>query len=130
MLNKIFGGQSKLEKLARKDLEYRYYAEALSSIERGEKDKGVWAKALADAGGDLDKTQAKYIELIVEKMMLATEAENEIEANLAKEEEVHKNGLEAQEGDADGWGIFWYFFPGLIIAAITLCIGGIVSLLS
>ena len=87
MLNKIFGGQSKLEKLARKDLEYRYYAEALSSIERGEKDKGVWAKALADAGGDLDKTQAKYIELIVEKMMLATEAENEIEANLAKEEE-------------------------------------------
>lgn len=76
-----------LEELARKDLEYRYYAEALSSIESGEKDKGVWAKAFADAGGDSDKAQAKYIELIVEKMMLATEAEDEIDANLAKEKE-------------------------------------------
>ena len=87
MLNKISDGRSKLEELARKDLEYRYYAEALSSIESGEKDKGVWAKAFADAGGDSDKAQAKYIELIVEKMMLATEAEDEIDANLAKEKE-------------------------------------------
>lgn len=99
MLNKIFHGRSKLEKLARKDLEYRYYGEALSSIERGEKDKGVWAKALADAGGDLDKAQAKYIELIVEKMILATEAENEVEADLAKqeEEELRKEGKDIEK---------------------------------
>ena len=54
---------------------------------------GIWGReqegssSIVISGGDSDKAQAKYIELIVEKMMLATEAEDEIDANLAKEKE-------------------------------------------
>ena len=37
------------------------YAEALSEIEEGRVDKGVWARAFADAGGDESKAKALYI---------------------------------------------------------------------
>lgn len=37
------------------------YAEALNEIEEGRLDKGVWARAFADAGGEAERAKALYI---------------------------------------------------------------------
>lgn len=38
-----------------------HYAEALAEIEEGRLEKGVWARAFADAGGEAEKAKALYI---------------------------------------------------------------------
>ena len=50
------------------------YEKVADDIEQGFKDKGVWTKAFADSGGDLQKQKAIYIELMVERMVLAEAA--------------------------------------------------------
>ena len=63
---------------------YSLYEQVSDDIEKGQKDNGVWAKAYADASGDIQKQKAIYIELMVERLALAEEALQEHQA----EEEI------------------------------------------
>ncbi len=53
-----------------------HYAEALAEIEEGRLDKGVWARAFAEAGGDEPKAKALYIKARAEAMKGAEVWEN------------------------------------------------------
>ena len=47
------------------------YAEALSEIEEGRVDKGVWARSFAESGGDGGKAKANYIKARAESIAVA-----------------------------------------------------------
>ena len=66
---------------------YAHYQQVSQEIERGEKNEGVWAKAFVESKGDLQQTKVKYIELMVERYILAEEAEKEA-LRLKEEEEI------------------------------------------
>tara|TARA_Y100000768_G_C23652946_1_gene529479 strand:+ start:83 stop:625 length:543 start_codon:yes stop_codon:yes gene_type:complete len=75
----LFSKQDKLK--ANKNL-YSHYEKVSEDIKKGKKDEGVWTKAFANSDGDLQKTKANYITLMVEKIILEKEAKNEQRRNL------------------------------------------------
>ena len=78
----LFSKQDKLK--ANKNL-YSHYEKVSEDIKKGKKDEGVWTKAFANSDGDLQKTKANYITLMVEKIILEKEAKNEQRRNLELE---------------------------------------------
>ena len=78
----LFSKQNKLK--AKKNL-YSHYEKVSEDIKKGKKDEGVWTKAFANSDGDLQKTKANYIELMVEKTILEKEAKNEQQKSLELE---------------------------------------------
>jgi len=78
----LFSKQDKLK--ANKNL-YSHYEKVSEDIKKGKKDEGVWTKAFANSDGDLQKTKANYITLMVEKIILEKEAKNEQRRNLETE---------------------------------------------
>ena len=81
-LFKLFSKQDQLK--ANKNL-YSHYEKVSEDIKKGKKDEGVWTKAFANSDGDLQKTKANYIDLMVEKIILEKEAKNEQRRNLELE---------------------------------------------
>ena len=81
-LFKLFSKQDELK--ANKNL-YSHYEKVSEDIKKGKKDEGVWTKAFANSDGDLQKTKANYIDLMVEKIILEKEAKNEQRRNLELE---------------------------------------------
>lgn len=83
ILNKFT--KTKTSKFINEELVYKFYEQVSKDIRSGIKEEGVWAKAFTFADGDEQKTKAKYIEFMVERLMLAYEAENELLEKNAKE---------------------------------------------
>ena len=71
-------GLSSTEKFLSKEAEYTLYALVHESIEKGDKDTGIWAAAFSKAEGDEQKAKALYIELMVERLKNAIKANEEI----------------------------------------------------
>jgi len=67
--------------------EERLYEQVAQELKAGKKREGIWVKAMAKTGGDLNKAEALYIELRVQ----AIRDEYEIEKARAKLEEEHKS---------------------------------------
>ena len=83
LLNKFT--KTKTSKFINEELVYKFYEQVSKDIQSGIKEEGVWAKAFTFAEGDEQKTKAKYIEFMVERLMLAHEAEKELLEKKAKE---------------------------------------------
>ena len=71
MFEDILKRFSKEHAFLTKEKLYSIYEKVADDIEQGFKDKGVWTKAFADSGGDQQKQKAIYIELMVERIVLA-----------------------------------------------------------
>ena len=70
------------------------YAEAMSELERGERDKGLWAKALAESDGDEQKATARYLKLRVVALKDFLQVGEDMKASV--EDELERDA-EAQE---------------------------------
>ena len=57
---------------------YLLYEKVAEDIEQGFRDKGVWAVTFSKSEGDLQKSKALYIELMVERIKDAIEAGKEL----------------------------------------------------
>ena len=89
MYDDLFNKLKKTNEFITKEQIYALYEQVLNEIKSGKQDAGVWAKAYADARGDLQVQKALYIELMVERYVLAGEAEQEA-INLNKKKEKRK----------------------------------------
>mgnify|MGYP001181359674 CR=1 FL=1 len=83
-------GLSSTEKFLSKEAEYSLYALVHESIEKGDKDTGIWAAAFSKAEGDEQKAKALYIELMVERLKNAIKANEEIKGMPSFKEEKPK----------------------------------------
>lgn len=77
MIDDLLKKFSKQHKFISQEMLYEMYAVVSQDIENGNRDRGVWAKAFADAKGDEQVAKAAYIELMVERLVLAKQAEEE-----------------------------------------------------
>ena len=96
----MFERFTKTKKFFSEEDRYAFYAEVANQIEQGQRDIGVWTKAFADAGGDEKQAKSIYIELMVEKKILAAEAELEIQSQLLNESEKKEKKRIKAEQDA------------------------------
>ena len=71
-------GLSPTKKFLSKEETYHLYGIVHEQVEQGYKDKGVWAVAFSKSEGDLQKSKALYIELMVERIKDAIEAGKEL----------------------------------------------------
>ena len=71
-------GLSPTKKFLSKEETYHLYGIVHEQVEQGYKDKGVWAVAFSKSEGDLQKSKALYIELMVERIKVAIEAGKEL----------------------------------------------------
>ncbi len=71
-------GLSPTKKFLSKEETYHLYGIVHEQVEQGYKDKGVWAVAFSKAEGDLQKSKALYIALMVERIKDAIEAGKEL----------------------------------------------------
>ena len=78
MIDDLLKKFSKQHKFISQEMLYEMYAVVSLDIENQTVDRGVWAKAFADAKGDEQVAKAAYIELMVERLILAKEAEQEV----------------------------------------------------
>ena len=78
MIDDLYSKYSKTKKFLDKEILYKFYSQVANDIQSGIKDDGVWAKAYSDAMGDAQKQKAIYIELMVERLILSYEVEEEI----------------------------------------------------
>ena len=95
----LFSKQDKLK--ANKNL-YSHYEKVSEDIKKGKKDEGVWTKAFANSDGDLQKTKANYITLMVEKIILEKEAKNEQRRNL-EIERLEKLKAKIKQEEENEW---------------------------
>ena len=77
MYDDLFNKLKKTNEFITKEQIYALYDQVSKEIESGMKDNGVWTKAYADARGDLQAAKGIYIELMVERYVLAGEAQQE-----------------------------------------------------
>ena len=96
-------GITATDKLLSKEAEYALHEKVGKDLERGEKNLGVWTKAIAIAEGDEQKVKAKYIELMVQhlkdkiaagaELAEILEEEHEKETRMARENKERENSL-------------------------------------
>jgi len=82
--------------------EERLYEQVAQELKAGKRSEGVWIKAMAKSGGDLNKAESMYIELRVQslkdELAVASEIRNSITINdcesilLSKDYELRKRG--------------------------------------
>ena len=102
MIDDLFKKFSKQHKFVSQEMLYGMYAIVSQDIESGNRDRGVWAKAFADAKGDEQVAKAAYIELMVERLVLAKQAEEELvdQARLSQSWNETKQKVNKGIGDA------------------------------
>ena len=83
-------GITATDKLLLKEVEYALHEKVGKDLERGEKNLGVWTKAIAEVEGDEQKIEAKYIELMVQHLKDEIAAGAELAEIL---EEEHEKGM-------------------------------------
>ena len=91
MFEDILKRFSKEHAFLTKEKLYSMYEKVADDIEQGFKDKGVWTKAFADSGGDLQKQKAIYIELMVERLVLAEATALEVTKKAERVEEERRD---------------------------------------
>ena len=103
--------------------EEAYYHQALTELESGKVNKGVYAKALAESSGDDAKTQSLYLKYRVQSIA----DEGAIEVLKQKEREEYEASL-PQEKD---WVDKFFSFIAWIIGGIAgiIFVAAILSLL-
>ena len=84
----------KTNKLFDKEFIYSLYAKVSQDIQSGIKDEGVWVKAYSESGGNLEKQKAKYLDLMVEKIILTYESQKEIKE---EKERIREKGRKISE---------------------------------
>ena len=93
--------------------EEAYYHQALTELESGKVNKGVYAKALAESSGDDAKTQSLYLKYRVQSIA----DEGAIEVLKQKEREEY----EASLPQGDSWLVkLWNFILSTILVVIAL----------
>ena len=100
MLKKIKSafGYTATNKVISKEAEYKLYEKVAKDIKSKERDEGVWASAFAKSQGDNQKTEAKYIEFMVQRYKDWIEAGVEISEILEKSyKEFEKRDIEAEK---------------------------------
>jgi|GEM_PF-3134404 len=75
-------------------IEENYWAEAMSEVESNQRRPGVWAKAFAEADGDITKAKVAYLKARVQQMLVLAQAEEEKLASLQRDEEAKRQSLE------------------------------------
>ena len=73
-----------------KEEEYELYAEVSKQLAQGKRDEGVWTKAFVDSEGDINKTKAIYIGLMVEKLVLKKKSELETKEAVKRNREARR----------------------------------------
>jgi len=73
-----------------KEEEYELYAEVSKQLAQGKRDEGVWTKAFVDSEGDINKTEAIYIGLMVEKLVLKKKSELETKEAVKRNREARR----------------------------------------
>ena len=84
------------KKLVEEELNYKLYERVKKEIESGVKNDGVWTKAYADAKGNLQKTKAIYIQLMVERLRLLDEQEEKKKKEVL-EQEAEERAIKIKE---------------------------------
>ena len=85
------------------------YAEAITELERGERDLGLWAKALAQSDGHESIAQARYLKLRASALKDEHQIRADIRASLAEEmerrarERVKSRGESADRDKDQEW---------------------------
>jgi hypothetical protein len=103
MIENLLSKYKKTNKLISKEILYAFYNQVSAEIQSGNRNEGVWAKSIVDAEGDEQKTKAIYIKLMVERKILAYEAELEIQKKnqiaqiKEKEEKVQRKNISEYE---------------------------------
>lgn len=96
MFDDLFSKYSKTKKFLNKELLYSFYGQVSESVKAGQIDDGVWAKSFADAKGDEQVAKAIYLDLMVEKMILAYESTLELEKQSRKDAEQQRKAKEQE----------------------------------
>ena len=114
MFEDILKRFSKEHAFLTKEKLYSMYEKVADDIEQGFKDKGVWTKAFADSGGDLQKQKAIYIELMVERLVLAEAAllEKKKKAQRVERAEEDRRNDAEQEDLSEQKSQSWSDFKG------------------
>ena len=84
---------SKENKFVNQQKLYQFYELVANDIELGKRDEGVWAKAYTEEKGRELETNARYIKLMVDRLVLA--------ADVAEEIQIKNNKLIATQGISD-----------------------------
>ena len=77
MFDDLFNKLKKTNEFITKAQIYALYDQVPKETESGMKYNGVWTKAYADARGDLQLAEGTYIELMVERYLLAGKGQQE-----------------------------------------------------
>ena len=121
-----------------KEVMYGFYEQVSKEIQSGQKDEGVWAKAFSDSEGDEQKAKAIYIELMVEKMVLAYEARLELEKASEKEKQIAEKEKQDQiaynqpddiseREQQKQWDDFTESTSGYLLSSFILIVSGAVT---
>ena len=81
MFEDLFEKHSTQYEFVSQEMLYEMYAAISEDIEQGKQDRGVWAKAFVDAKGNEQEAKALYIELMVQRLLLAMDAKKETSEN-------------------------------------------------
>jgi hypothetical protein len=87
-------------------LEEKLYEQVAQELKASKKREGIWVKAMAKSGGDLNKAEALYIELRVQAIrdeILATQKASEYLNQVEQEELIKGENLENAKQDAVKW---------------------------
>jgi hypothetical protein len=86
--------------------EEKLYEQVAQELKAGKKREGIWVKAMAKSGGDLNKAEALYIELrvqVIRDEILATQKASEYLNQVEQEELIKGENLENAKQDAVKW---------------------------
>ena len=121
-----FFKKNNAKKLVDEELNYKLYERVKKEIESGIKNDGVWTKAYADAKGNLQKTKAIYIKLMVERLRLLDEQEEKKKKEVL-EQEAEERAIKIKEHEEEQKRIKdiefgeamsrWLFIIGCILLA-------------
>tara|TARA_A100001015_G_scaffold157512_1_gene174777 strand:+ start:415 stop:891 length:477 start_codon:yes stop_codon:yes gene_type:complete len=93
-------GLTARQKLISQEEELYIYEQIGNELDNDIKDEGLWIKALSLSEGNEDKTKAKYIQLMIEKIKLEDKARQELLDNYyerVKKEELKDEKLQNLE---------------------------------
>ena len=132
-----FFSSAKAKLAASKLAEEQLYAQAAEEVASGQIRQGLWAKAIAETGGDEAAAKAQYLKLRVEIMkaeadvtdFVAKEAARESERYAADQERQRQTAAEGKEetGSNGTWGellLMYSIVVGLLaLLAVAISFG-------
>ena len=91
--------QSKYSKYISEKQLNAFYEKVITDIENNIQDKGVWARAFAEAEGKEPKAKSLYITMMVDQLILEFQANEELKEAEAKKQKENARRQEQQERD-------------------------------